>query len=240
VNKIILQFILLICLVNGCTKAKDTTYSIAIQGRVIHDETRSGLPGIKVYTDWGEPCCGGLAKTLGGDSTITDATGNYRIELTYPRDTLIYRFITYLRAVTLVPKFYYYNFGSYIQDYGVVEFDYSQMVVPSTIEKLPDQLIHECNFSVLPIGVINFSHLEKTPPDGDTLHIKIKRLDKNEVYKEYAWLSNIGLPTQWLPVIAGPKTEINIIISNSHGLVSNKKDTITMNKGEKREWLIEH
>lgn len=121
-----------------------------------------------------------------------------------------------------MPKFYYY-FGTDIKDYGVVEFNISQMIVPSTLQKLPDQLVHECNFSAQPIGIINFSLLEKTPPEGDTLHIKIKRLDRNENYKEYFWLTRNSPPDLKLPVIAGPASEINIIISNNHGLVSKKK-----------------
>lgn len=238
-NKMIIQCIAFVWLVSGCTKDKEAVYSITIQGRVIHDETRTGLPGIKVFTDWGEPCCIGLAKKLGGDSAITDANGNYRIDINYPQDTIIYRFITYLQAAVLVPKFYYY-FGSEIKDYGVVEFDINQMIVPTTLQKLPDQLVHECNFSVQPVGIINFSHLEKTPPVGDTLYIKIKRIDRNEVYKEYFWLPGNSQPELKMPVIAGPKSEINIIILNSNGIVSNNKDTITIQKGETRDWVIMH
>jgi len=159
-----------------CNKDKIPEYSFIVQGKIINSDNGQGVSGIKVYCNYGEPCCIGLAKKLGSDSVRTDAQGRYKIQIFYPEDTLIYRFITYLKASRIANKFYYYS-GEEIQDIGVTAFDQSEMIIPGTLSKLPDGYTHTCNFEIIPIGLLRISFKEPTNPVRDTILLKARRLE---------------------------------------------------------------
>lgn len=223
----------------ACSKDGPPLDTITIQGKVLHHTTRKGLPRVRVYADYGEPCCGGIARILGSDSTTTDPLGNYKLVIQYFRDSSLYRFMTYLKSSTLANKFYYYS-GADIQDYGVVEFDYNQMAAPPTVVKLPDQHVQQCDFSVLPIGVLNISFQEKIGPGEDTVNLQFRRLDNNEVYKDFYGYFNLSQSRFPIPIIEDIKTEIVQTVTNTGGYIKVKKDTITMTKGQRRDWVVEH
>jgi hypothetical protein len=222
----------------ACVKEKKDEFSITVQGKVVNSDNGQGVGGVMVYTDYGEPCCAGLAKKLGSDSVRTDAQGNYSLNITYPEDTLIYRFITYLKASVMANKFYYY-FGQEIQDIGVTGYDYLQMIVPEIPTKLADRHVHTCNFSILPIGLLRISFEAQGNPVEDTVILSGRRLDKNEVYREtYFYPFNFSGITDF-PVPAGIQAEITQE-SIYLGIKKTKKDTLVLDKGRRLNWVIRH
>lgn len=231
--------IIVLSAVVACQKDATPESSFTVQGKVIHHATRAGIAGVNVYVHYGQPCCGGIALVLGGDSTKTDAQGNYSIKIDYPKDTLLYRFMTYLKSATLVNKYYYSPFSE-ILEYGVVEFEYDQMAAPPLTTKLPDPYTQQCNFSVMPVGVLDISFVEKSAPDGDTVSLSFKRLDSGEVYKSFVSSQNLPQSRFPIPILEGIPTEINQIVTNAGGYMRVKKDMITMNRGERRNWVVEH
>ncbi len=222
----------------ACNKEKKDEFLFTVQGKVVNSYNGQGVNGVMVHTDYGEPCCGGLAKKLGSDSARTDAQGNYQINLTYPEDTLTYRFITYLKASVMANKFYYY-FGEEIQDIGVTGYDYLQMIAPEIPSKLPDRHVHTCHFSILPIGLLRVSFEAQTNPVQDTIILSARRLDKNEVYREaYFYPFNYSGNLEF-PVPAGIQTEITQDVIYL-GIKKTKKDTLVLNKGQRLNWVIRH
>lgn len=135
----------------GCSK-EDTTDQIIIKGKIINNETGKGAARVNVYTDYGIPCCGGIAQKLGSDSTFTSGTGDFELVIDYPKDTNIYRFITYVKAFPLINKFYYY-FDTLVEGIGVIDFEYDQMVVPS-VRSLNYRMVLSTNAILLftPLG----------------------------------------------------------------------------------------
>lgn len=232
------SFCFLLMLICSCNKEKKPEYSFTVQGKITNAVSGQGVAGVMVYSDYGQPCCGGLAKVLGSDSARTDARGDYRIRIIYPEDTLVYRFITYLKASPMANTFYYY-FGDQIQDIGVTAFDYREMVVPGPLVKLPDGHVQTCNFSILPIGLLHITFQPQPNPVQDTVIIGAKRLDKNEIYKEAYFFPFNYSGIFVFPVPSGIQTEITQDIIYQ-GIKKTKKDTLLLSKGQRLNWVIQH
>lgn len=226
-----------VCIIS-CNKEKKSEFSFTVQGKITHSDNGQAVAGVMVYSDYGEPCCGGLAKILGSDSARSDDQGRYQIQFFYPEDTLIYRFITYLKASPLANTFYYY-FGQEIQDIGVTRFSYDEMVAPGPLSKLPDGYIHTCNFSILPVGLLRVSFQSQSNPVQDTVILSARRLDKNEMYKQaYFYPSNFSGSFEF-PVPSGIQAEITQDVIYL-GIKKTKIDTLVMNKGQRLNWVILH
>lgn len=224
----------------SCNKEDNSSRKITFIGSVLHEDTKKGVEGVKVITEYGELCCVSIKNRLGGDSTITDKNGNYKIELNYPIDSLRYRFVTFIPTLSLADRFYLY-FGNKFIDYGVTQFEYSQMAVPSDVrDTLKNDHVQTCNFTVLPIGILTLNLEDKVAPvGGDTIYLTGKRLDKNNTYinKEF-WPS--ASPAYTIPLLADVQTEMKYTIVNLNGIKTEKSDTFTLRKGEKKSVTILH
>ncbi len=187
--KYVLIIFCFILFASSCSKSASDTKRITFIGSVVHADTKKGIEGIRVITEYGELCCVSFKKRIGGDSTITDQNGNFKIQLEYPIDSLRYRFVTSIPAISLTDKFYVY-FGNRFIDYGVVGFDYYQMVAPADVrDTIQNDHIQTCNFTVLPCGFVTLHFEDQIAPFGeDTIKVISKRLDINNEYSSKDFL----------------------------------------------------
>ena len=223
----------------GCSKG-DTTDQIIIKGKIINNETGKGAARVNVYTDYGIPCCGGIAQKLGSDSTFTSGTGDFELVIDYPKDTNIYRFITYVKAFPLINKFYYY-FDTLVEGIGVIDFEYDQMVVPSgPVIKLPDGFVHQCNFTIHPIGLLEADLSQDVLPLNDTLHFVITRLDNRQLFYDYTVYPDSRFKMIRIPLPAEIPVEMTTIITNEGGYRKELIHTLYLRKNERMPWLVYH
>ena len=108
---------LVLCLFS-CNKEENSSRKITFIGSVLHEDTKKGVEGVKIITEYGELCCVSIKNRLGGDSTFTDKNGNYKIELNYPIDSLRYRFVTFIPAISLAVSYtHLFKFGMASPDF---------------------------------------------------------------------------------------------------------------------------
>lgn len=228
-----------VLLIGGCRK-EDTTDHIMIRGKIINNETGKGAARINVYTDYGIPCCGGIAQKLGSDSTFTSGTGDFELMVEYPKDTNVYRFITYVKAFPIINKFYYY-FDTLVEGIGVIDFEYDQMVVPSgPVIKVPDGYVQECNFTIHPIGLLEADLSHDVFPFDDTLHFVVTRLDNQQFFYDYTIYPDSKLKHIRIPLPAEIPVHLTTIITNTGGYRQELLHTLYLRKNERMFWLVYH
>lgn len=236
-SRFYLFIVLLGLLATGCNHEDIDQYNFTVRGRVTNETTGLGVPGVWVYTEYGEPCCGGIAFRKGLDSAKTNFEGKYTLQISYPEDTLIYRFITFLKASILVDRFYIYS-GLDLQDIGLTRFEYEEMVAPVVPAKLPDGHLQTCDFTILPVGYVEIDFRNRRSVATDTVSVKAIRLDKNQEYKNVLFYPAFSFDRHLFPITASILTVL--IQENTYN--GNKvivRDTFNLKAGQRVSRIME-
>lgn len=230
-------FIAVFGLLASCNQEDVDQYNYTVRGRVTHEITGLGVPGVWVYTEYGEPCCGSIAFRKGLDSAKTNFEGKYTLQISYPEDTLIYRFITFLKAGTLNNQFYQYS-GLDVQDIGLTRFEYNEMVAPVVPAKLPDGHLQSCDFTILPVGYVEIDFRNRGSAPTDTVSVKAIRLDKNQEYKNVLFYPSYSFGLHMFPVPASIPTLL-IQENTFNGNTVTVRDTFNLKAGQRVSRTLE-
>jgi hypothetical protein len=214
----------------ACTKdTLNESDRYQVKGKVIHQDSRQPVSDIWVYTDYGKPCCGGIEQRLGIDSARTNNAGEYQMTVSYPDDSLIYRFITYIKGMSIAQKYYPYN-GPAAQAVGIGEFEYNQMVAPVELKKLPDGHVQTCDFAVLPIGFIQVKINRVS--ELKSLELILKRMDSGQEMSRYTILTK-GNPSNFtIPALAGVPMELRREVEFEDGRKETKINQYALAQGQ--------
>lgn len=221
----------------SCNHEEIAQYNYTVRGRVTHEITGLGVPGVWVYTEYGEPCCGSIAFRKGLDSAKTNFEGKYTLQISYPEDTLIYRFITFLKASTLVNQFYRHS-GLDVQDIGLTRFEYNEMVAPVVPAKLPDGHLQTCDFTILPVGYVEIDFRNRGAEPTDTVSVKAVRMDKNQEYKNVLFYPSYTFDLHLFPVPASIPTVL-IQENTYNGNTVTVRDTFNLKAGQRISRTLE-
>lgn len=236
-SRFYLFIVLLGLLATGCNHEDIDQYNFTVRGRVTNETTGLGVPGVWVYTEYGEPCCGGIAFRKGLDSAKTNFEGKYTLQISYPEDTLIYRFITFLKASILVDRFYIYS-GLDLQDIGLTRFEYEEMVAPVVPAKLPDGHLQTCDFTILPVGYVEIDFRNRGAVATDTVSVKAIRLDKNQEYKNVLFYPTFSFDRHLFPITASIPTVL-IQENTYNGNTVIVRDTFNLKAGQRVSRIME-
>lgn len=232
-------------LFTACKKDEENLFDLTFTGKVTDQLTGAPIQGVKVYVQYGEACCGGIAKIMGLDSAITGAAGQYSIPVAYKRDTsILYRHMVYVPGWQL--QFRPLQGNSALTGWMTYAVNGKYAVPEDIKEVVKEGTTYNTNFILQPAGRVQIQLAAGvTMAPKDTITLQFSAPGNNHPQQgDYLGAGYIALnapfvyPVNFAAIAGKPNLLQTTILKN--GVKSVQEKTINVGQGQTVTHIIDY